>query len=75
MNEPTTFTLACVIVGALLIAKTLLGSFISRLPMSAAMLYLGVGMAIGPLGFGLIRLDALKHVVPLWMRPEISRQS
>ena len=30
--------------------------------MSAAMLYLGVGMAIGPLGFGLIRLDALKNV-------------
>ena len=72
MNEPTTFTLACVIVGALLIAKTLLGSFISRLPMSAAMLYLGVGMAIGPLGFGLIRLDALKHVALLERLTEIA---
>ena len=72
MNEPTTFTLACVIVGALLIAKTLLGSFISRLPMSAAILYLGVGMAIGPLGFGLIRLDALKHVALLERLTEIA---
>ena len=72
MNEPTTFTLACVIVGALLITKTFLGSFIARLPMSAAMLYLGVGMAIGPLGFGLIRLDALKHVALLERLTEIA---
>ena len=40
MNEPATFTLACIIVGVLLIAKTLIGSFISRLPLSAAMVYL-----------------------------------
>ena len=50
MNEPATFTLACIIIGTLLIAKTLIGSFISRLPLSAAMVYLGVGVAIGPLG-------------------------
>ena len=27
MSEPATFTLACIIVGTLLIAKTLVGSF------------------------------------------------
>ena len=72
MTEPDTFTLACIIVGALLIAKTLIGSFISRLPLSAAMVYLGVGLAIGPMGFGLIRLDALKHVALLERLTEIA---
>jgi sodium/hydrogen antiporter len=72
MTEPDTFTLACIIVGALLIAKTLVGSFISRLPLSAAMVYLGVGLAIGPMGFGLIRLDALKHVALLERLTEIA---
>jgi hypothetical protein len=52
MNEPTTFTLACIVAGALLIAMTLGGSFIARLPLSAAMLYLGVGVAISPVGLG-----------------------
>jgi len=72
MSEPDTFTLACIIVGALLIGKTLLGSFISRLPLSAAMVYLGVGVAIGPTGFGLVRLDAFKHVGLLERLTEIA---
>ena len=72
MNNPNTFTLACIIIGTLLIAKTLIGSFLSRLPLSAAMVYLGVGVAIGPLGFGLIRLDALKDVVLLERLTEIA---
>jgi sodium/hydrogen antiporter len=72
MNEPATFTLACIIVGTLLIAKTLIGSFLSRLPLSAAMVYLGVGVAIGPLGFGLIRLDALKDGALLERLTEIA---
>ena len=72
MSDPNTFTLACIIFGTLLIAKTLMGSFISRLPLSAAMVYLGVGVAIGPLGLGLIRLDALKDVVLLERLTEIA---
>ncbi len=72
MSDPDTFTLACIIFGTLLIAKTLMGSFISRLPLSAAMVYLGVGVAIGPLGLGLIRLDALKDVVLLERLTEIA---
>ena len=72
MSEADTFTLACIIVGTLLIAKTLVGSFISRLPLSAAMVYLGVGVAMSPLGFGLIRLDALNDVVLLERLTEIA---
>lgn len=65
MNEPITFTLACIVAGGLLIAMTLGGSFIARLPLSAAMLYLGVGVAISPVGLGLLKLDALKNAVLL----------
>lgn len=72
MTEPSAFTLACVIVGTLLIGKTLVGSFIARLPLSAAMVYLGVGVAIGPLGFGLVKLDAFEDVVLLERLTEVA---
>jgi NhaP-type Na+/H+ or K+/H+ antiporter len=70
--EPTTFTLACIVAGALLIAMTLGGSFIARLPLSAAMLYLGVGVAISPVGLGLLKLDALKNAVLLERLTEVA---
>ena len=66
------FTLACLIVGALLIIKTLTGSFLSRWPVSAAMLYLGVGLAIGPMGLSLMRLDAIQDVSLLERLTEIA---
>ena len=52
MIDPTAFALGSIIVGLLLIAMTMASSFLERLPLSGAMLYLGVGMGIGPLGHG-----------------------
>ena len=72
MLEPDAFTLGCIIIGTLLIAKTLGGSFISRLPLSAAMLYLAVGVAIGPWGWGLLALDAFKNTVLLERLTEVA---
>ena len=72
MIEPDAFTLGCIIVGMLLIAKTLGGSFIARLPLSAAMLYLAVGVAIGPWGWGLLKLDAFKNTVLLERLTEVA---
>lgn len=72
MTEPDAFTLASIIVGALLIGKTLGGSFIARLPLSAAMLYLAVGIAIGPLGWGVLTLDALENVELLERLTEVA---
>ena len=72
MYEHDSFVLGCIIVGTLLIAKTLGSSFISRLPLSAAMLYLVVGMAIGPWGWGLLKLDAFKNVVLLERLTEVA---
>ena len=71
MGEPATFTLGCVIFGLLLIAKTLGGSFINRLPLSTPIVYLAVGVAIGPLGLGLFGLDALDNRVLLERLTEI----
>ena len=72
MTEPDAFTLGCIIVGTLLIAKTLGGSFIARLPLSAAMLYLAVGIAIGPWGWGLLKLDAFKNTLLLERLTEVA---
>jgi sodium/hydrogen antiporter len=72
MMEPSDFIVGSIIVGLLLIAMTLAGSFIARLPLSAAMLYLGAGVAIGPLGLGLLKLDAVKNVVLLERLTEVA---
>lgn len=72
MTEPTLFTLACLIIGALLIAMTMGGSFIKRLPLSAAMLYLCIGMAIGPWGLNLLVLRPTRDVVLLERLTEVA---
>jgi sodium/hydrogen antiporter len=72
MSEADAFTIGFVIIGLLLILMTVGGSFISRLPLSAAMLYLLVGLGIGPLGLGLVSLDALDDAVLLERLTEIA---
>lgn len=72
MPEIDSFTFSFIVVGLLLITMTLSGSFIARLPLSSAMLYLGVGVAIGPLGLGLLRLDALTNARLLERLTEIA---
>ena len=72
MTEPDAFTLGCIIVGTLLIAKTLGGSFIARLPLSTAMIYLAVGIAMGPWGWGLFKLGAFKNLLLLERLTEVA---
>lgn len=72
MANASTFTLACLIIGILLIVKTLAGSFISRLPVSAAMVYLVAGIALGPSGFGLWQLDVVRDGVLLERLTEVA---
>lgn len=66
------FTQASLVLGVLLIVMTLSSSFISRLPLSAAMLYLVVGMALGPSGMDLLRLDPLRDAVLLERLTEVA---
>jgi len=55
------FTLWYLIAGAVLVVMALTGSLVERLPLTTALLYLGIGAALGPLGAGLIRLDLATH--------------
>ena len=55
------FAIWSVIVGVLLVVMALSGSVLARLPLSTAMLYLMVGLAVSPLGIGLLKADIGKH--------------
>ncbi len=72
MIEGNAFNAGALIIGLLLIVMTMGSSFVSRLPLSAAMLYLGAGVAIGPLGLDLVQLDALENRVLLERVTEIA---
>ncbi len=72
MSEDLLFTLGLIVVGLLLIVMTMSGSFIARLPLSAAMLYLAVGVGIGPDGLGLLTLDPVRNAGLLERLTEIA---
>jgi hypothetical protein len=48
-----------VVAGAAFVAMALIGTAVRRLPLTAALLYLALGVALGPAGVGLIVLDAI----------------
>ena len=49
------------VVGLLLVGMTLAGAVLRRLPLTTALLYLLVGVGLGPLGLGLLWLDPVAH--------------
>ena len=65
------FAIWSLIVGVLLIVMALSGSVLARLPLSTAMLYLLVGMAVSPWGLGLLRAEGAKHSVVLETLTEV----
>jgi sodium/hydrogen antiporter len=52
-------------VGALLLAMALARSILTRLPVSTAMIYLGIGIAAGPFAFDLFDIDPIRESVLL----------
>jgi NhaP-type Na+/H+ or K+/H+ antiporter len=65
------FAIWSVIVGLLLVVMALSASVLARLPLSTAMLYLLVGLAVSPLGLGLLWADSSRHSVLLETLTEI----
>jgi sodium/hydrogen antiporter len=61
-----------VLVGVLLIAIALLGRFLDRLPVSPAMIYLLVGMALGPAALNAIELHPLRELALLEHLSEVA---
>ncbi len=65
------FAIWSVIVGVLLVVMALSGSVLARLPLSTAMLYLLVGLAVSPLGIGLLWADSARHAAVLETLTEV----
>ena len=61
-----------VVTGVLLVGMAAASSFVARLPLTTALLYLGVGFAMGPSGLGLIRLDPIRDSALLERLTEVA---
>jgi len=67
MNSASWFLL----VGALMLAKGLTAPFIGRLPVTSAIVYLAVGLLVGPTVFGLFHFNPLKQSAFLEVLTEV----
>jgi len=67
-----TFGLWALIVGVLLTTMALAGSLLRRLPLSTGMLYLAVGVGLGPAGWALLSPDPLLHTEVLERAAEVA---
>jgi NhaP-type Na+/H+ or K+/H+ antiporter len=59
--DTNTWILWYLIAGGVLILMALVSSLVQRLPLTTAMLYLGLGVALGPVGGSLLVVDPLRH--------------
>jgi NhaP-type Na+/H+ or K+/H+ antiporter len=66
------FAVWSLIVGVLLTTMALAGSHLRRLPLSTGMLYLGVGVGLGPLGLSLLTPHPLQHAQLLERAAEVA---
>ena len=60
------------LLGALLVTMVLAGTLLGRLPLSSAMVYLGLGWLLGPDGIDVLRPDPLAHTALLERLAEIA---
>jgi sodium/hydrogen antiporter len=67
-----TFNLWFTIIGLLLIGMALTGSVLKRLPLTTALLYLAIGIALGPMGWQLIQHDPVQFAPVLERIAEIA---
>ncbi|MEO8654271.1 MAG: cation:proton antiporter, partial [Ramlibacter sp.] len=65
------FAIWSVLVGVLLVMLALSATVLSRLPLSTAMLYLMVGLAVSPFGLGLLQVDPRVHTLLLERLTEV----
>jgi NhaP-type Na+/H+ or K+/H+ antiporter len=66
------FEIWALIIGALLIVMALAGTFLERLPLSTAMLYLAAGFGLGPAGAALMDPDPIRYSVLLERAAEVA---
>ncbi|MGB5251371.1 MAG: cation:proton antiporter [Sedimenticolaceae bacterium] len=59
-------------IGLLLITLVLSGTFLKRLPLSTAMLYLAAGVVLGPIGWAVLVIHPLNHALLLERLTEVA---
>ncbi len=67
-----TFTWWCIICGLIFILMALSGSILKRLPLTTALVYLGVGFVLSFSGSGLLQLDLFTNIVLLEHLAEVA---
>lgn len=67
-----TFAIWYLTVGALLVLVALAGSILKRLPLTSAMFYLAAGIALSPIGAGLMRVDIIRDAELLERLSEVA---
>jgi NhaP-type Na+/H+ or K+/H+ antiporter len=60
------------VISALLLFMGLGSPYVSRLPLSAPMVYVGIGVLLGPVGFGVLRMDPLVQTTVFYRMAEIT---
>ena len=67
-----TFAAWSLVVGLMLITLVLSGTFLKRLPLSTAMLYLAAGVVLGPAGWSVLVVSPLNHALILERLTEVA---
>ena len=66
------FTIWYIVVGSLLVTVALAGTMLKRLPLTTSLLYLLVGVGLGPWGLNLIRIDPVAQSTLLERLTEVA---
>lgn len=66
-----TFHQWLILIGGLLLVIALIHPVVKRLPITATIIYLGAGIALGPYGFGVLEVDALRDAAWLHHGSEV----
>lgn len=61
-----------VLIGCLMLARGLWGTPIAHLPFTSAMIYLAVGLVVGPFGLGIFSFDLVKEAPLLEVLTEVA---
>ena len=72
MTEPITDFRWFIAAGLVLVAMALAGTWVRRLPVTTALLYLAIGGIVGPLGLGLLMVDPVAHAPAVELVSEIA---
>lgn len=67
-----TFAIWALIIGAILLTMALLGTLLKRLPLSPGIVYLAIGYALGPAGWGLMTPDPILYSKNLETMAEVA---